>query len=180
MAKEKKDSDPEFLLPKEEGAIEIPEPFEDNDSTIAMSGSDLEKAEALDPPEVEVDMFEEIAEEVPDNSISADSSDFSALDEIENTKQPEIKKTMLARDSDIEDALDDSGFNIPEFGSESSSSRSQNHNHKREGTSPPKSEKTKICGLFIKLVIDPEYYRRAIFQSLKDFSCWASSTKFLL
>ena len=56
--KEKKDSDPEFLLPKEEGAIEIPEPFEDNDSTIAMSGSDLEKAEALDPPEVEVDSFE--------------------------------------------------------------------------------------------------------------------------
>ena len=41
MAKEKKDSDPEFLLPKEEGAIEIPEPCEDNDSTIAMSGSDL-------------------------------------------------------------------------------------------------------------------------------------------
>jgi len=122
MAKEKKDSDPEFLVPKEEGAIEIPEPFEDNDSTIAMTGSDLEKAEALDPPEVEVDMFEEIAEEVSDNTISADASDFSALDEIENTKQPEIKKTMLARDSDIEDALDDSGFNIPEFGSESSSS----------------------------------------------------------
>ena len=44
--------------------------------------------------------------------------------EIENTKQPEIKKTMLARDSDIEDAFDDSGSNIPEFGSESSSSGS--------------------------------------------------------
>jgi len=148
MAKEKKDSDPEFLVPKEEGAIEIPEPFEDNDSTIAMSGSDLEKAEALDPPEVEVDMFEEIAEEVSDNTISADASDFSALDEIENIKQPEIKKTMLARDSDIEDALDDSGFNIPEFGSESSSSEVisiANGNDAEEEVQAPSPKKTQLA-----------------------------------
>jgi len=146
--KEKKDSDPEFLLPKEEGAIEIPEPFEDNDSTIAMSGSDLEKAEALDPPEVEVDMFEEIAEEVPENSISADASDLSALDEIKNTNQPEIKKTMLARDSDIEDALDDSGFNIPEFGSESSSSEVisiANGNDAEEEAQAPSPKKTQLA-----------------------------------
>ena len=148
MAKEKKDSDPEFLVPKEEGAIEIPEPFEDNDSTIAMTGSDLEKAEAIDPPEVEVDMFEEIAEEVSDNTISADASDFSALDEIENTKQPEIKKTMLARDSDIEDALDDSGFNIPEFGSESSSSEVisiANGNDAEEEVQAPSPKKTQLA-----------------------------------
>ena len=106
--KEKKDSDPEVFFPKEEGAIDIPEPIEENDSTIAMSGSDLEKAEALDPPEVEVDSFEEISIEGSENIISEDSSDFSALDDIENTKQPEIKKTMLARDSDIDDAFDDS------------------------------------------------------------------------
>lgn len=148
MAKEKKDSDPEFLVPKEEGAIEIPEPFEDSDSTIAMSGSDLEKAEALDPPEVEVDMFEEIAEEVQDNTISTDASDFSALDEIKNTKQPEIKKTMLARDSDIEDALDDSGFNIPEFGSESSSSEVvsiANGNDAEEEVQAPSPKKTQLA-----------------------------------
>ena len=148
MAKQKKDSDPEFLLPKEEGAIEIPEPFEDNDSTLAMSGSDLEKAEALDPPEVEVDMFEEIAEEPVENTLSADASDFSALDEIENTKQPEIKKTMLARDSDIEDALDDSGFNIPEFGSESSSSEVisiANGNDAEEEVQAPSPKKTQLA-----------------------------------
>ena len=148
MAKEKKDSDPEFLVPKEEGEIEIPEPFEDSDSTIAMTGSDLEKAEALDPPEVEVDMFEEIAEEVQDNTISTDASDFSALDEIKNTKQPEIKKTMLARDSDIEDALDDSGFNIPEFGSESSSSEVisiANGNDAEEEVQAPSPKKTQLA-----------------------------------
>ena len=150
MAKEKKDSDPEFLLPKEEGAIEIPEPFEDNDSTIAMSGSDLEKAEALDPPEVEVDSFEEISIEGSENINSEDSSDFASLDEekIENTKQPEIKKTMLARDSDIEDALDDSGFNIPEFGSESSSSEVipiANGNDAEEEVQAPSPKKTQLA-----------------------------------
>ncbi len=114
---EKKDSDPDFLIPIEEGAIEIPEP--ENDSTIAMSGSDSEKAEALDPPEVEVDMFEEIAEVSVENTASTppdESGDFSGLDEIETTKQPEIKKTMLARDSDIQSALGDSGLNAPDFG----------------------------------------------------------------
>ena len=150
MAKEKKDSDPEFLLPKEEGAIEIPEPFEDNDSTIAMSGSDLEKAEALDPPEVEVDSFEEISIEGSENINSEDSSDFASLDEekIENTKQPEIKKTMLARDSDIEDALDDSGFNIPEFGSESSSSEVisiANGNDAEDEVQAPSPKKTQLA-----------------------------------
>jgi len=148
MAKQKKDSDPEFLLPKEEGAIEIPEPFEDNDSTIAMSGSDLEKAEALDPPEVEVDSFEEISIEGSENIISEDASDFASLDEIENTKQPEIKKTMLARDSDIEDALDDSGFNIPEFGSESSSSEVisiANGNDAEEEAQAPSPKKTQLA-----------------------------------
>lgn len=114
---EKKDSDPDFLIPIEEGAIEIPEP--ENDSTIAMSGSDSEKAEALDPPEVEVDMFEEIAEVSIENTASTppdESGDFSGLDAIETTKQPEIKKTMLARDSDIQSALGDSGLNAPDFG----------------------------------------------------------------
>lgn len=114
---EKKDSDPDFLIPIEEGAIEIPEP--ENDSTIAMSGSDSEKAEALDPPEVEVDMFEEIDEVSVENTASTppdESGDFSGLDEIETTKQPEIKKTMLARDSDIQSALGDSGLNAPDFG----------------------------------------------------------------
>jgi hypothetical protein len=114
---EKKDSDPDFLIPIEEGAIEIPEP--ENDSTIAMSGSDSEKAEALDPPEVEVDMFEEITEVSVENTASTtpdESGDFSGLDEIETTKQPEIKKTMLARDSDIQSALGDSGLNAPDFG----------------------------------------------------------------
>ncbi|MCY2941510.1 MAG: hypothetical protein NTV50_07550 [Planctomycetota bacterium] len=148
--KEKKDSDPDFLLPKEEGAIEIPEPFEDNDSTIAMSGSDLEKAEALDPPEVEVDSFEEISIEGSEDINSEDSSDFASLDEdqIENTKQPEIKKTMLARDSDIEDALDDSGFNIPEFGSESSSSEVisiANGNDAEEEVQAPSPKKTQLA-----------------------------------
>lgn len=114
---EKKDSDPDFLIPIEEGAIEIPEP--ENDSTIAMSGSDSEKAEALDPPEVEVDMFEEIDEVSVENTASTppdESGDFSGLDEIETTKQPEIKKTMLARDSDIQSDLGDSGLNAPDFG----------------------------------------------------------------
>ena len=149
MAKEKKDSDPEFLLPKEEGAIEIPEPFEDNDSTIAMSGSDLEKAEALDPPEVEVDSFEEISIEGSENINSEDSSDFASLDEIENTNQPEIKKTMLAKDSDIEDALDDSGFNIPEFGSESSSSEvvsiANGNDAEEEEVQAPSPKKTQLA-----------------------------------
>jgi hypothetical protein len=149
MAKEKKDSDPEFLLPKEEGAIEIPEPFEDNDSTIAMSGSDLEKAEALDPPEVEVDSFEEISIEGSENISSEDSSDFASLDEIENTNQPEIKKTMLAKDSDIEDALDDSGFNIPEFGSESSSSEvvsiANGNDAEEEEVQAPSPKKTQLA-----------------------------------
>ena len=149
MAKEKKDSDPEFLLPKEEGAIEIPEPFEDNDSTIAMSGSDLEKAEALDPPEVEVDSFEEISIEGSENISSEDSSDFASLDEIENTNQPEIKKTMLAKDSDIEDALDDSGFNIPEFGSESSSSEvvsiANENDAEEEEVQAPSPKKTQLA-----------------------------------
>lgn len=146
--KEKKDSDPEFLLPKEEGAIDIPDPFEDNDSTIAMSGSDLEKAEALDPPEVEVDSFEEISIEGSENIISEDSSDFSALDDIENTKQPEIKKTMLARDSDIEDAFNDSGSNIPDFGSESSSSEVisiANENDAEEEVQAPSPKKTQLA-----------------------------------
>jgi hypothetical protein len=148
--KEKKDSDSDIFLPKEEGAIEIPEPIDENDSTIAMSGSDLEKAEALDPPEVEVevDMFEEISEEVVENTISTDASDFSALDEIESTKQPEIKKTMLARDSDIEDALDDSGFNIPEFGSESSSSEVisiANGTDAEEEVQAPSPKKTQLA-----------------------------------
>ncbi|NDH07560.1 hypothetical protein EBX93_16860, partial [bacterium] len=78
-----------------------------------------EKAEALDPPEVEVDMFEEIAEVSVENTASTppdESGDFSGLDEIETTKQPEIKKTMLARDSDIQSALGDSGLNAPDFG----------------------------------------------------------------
>jgi hypothetical protein len=147
MAKEKKDSDPEFLLPKEEGAIEIPEPFEDSDSTIAMSGSDLEKAEALDPPEVEVDSFEEISIEGSENIISEDASDFSSLDEIENSNQPEIKKTMLAKDSDIEDALDDSGFNIPQFGSESSSEviSIANGNDAEEEAQAPSPKKTQLA-----------------------------------
>ena len=149
MAKEKKDSDPEFLLPIEEGAIEIPEPFEDNDSTIAMSGSDLEKAEALDPPEVEVDSFEEISIEGSENISSEDSSDFASLDEIENTNQPEIKKTMLAKDSDIEDALDDSGFNIPEFGSESSSSEvvsiANGNDAEEEEVQAPSPKKTQLA-----------------------------------
>ena len=146
--KEKKDSDPEVFFPKEEGAIDIPEPIEDNDSTIAMSGSDLEKAEALDPPEVEVDSFEEISIEGSENIISEDSSDFSTLDEIENTKQPEIKKTMLARDSDIEDAFDDSGSNIPEFGSESSSSEViaiANGNDAEEEVQAPSPKKTQLA-----------------------------------
>ena len=146
--KEKKDSDPEVFFPKEEGAIDIPEPIEDNDSTIAMSGSDLEKAEALDPPEVEVDSFEEISIEGSENIISEDSSDFSTLDEIENTKQPEIKKTMLARDSDIEDAFDDSGSNIPEFGSESSSSEViaiANENDAEEDVQAPSPKKTQLA-----------------------------------
>lgn len=146
--KEKKDSDPEVFLPKEEGAIDIPEPIDENDSTIAMSGSDLEKAEALDPPEVEVDSFEEISIEGSENIISEDSSDFSALDEIENTKQPEIKKTMLARDSDIEDAFDDSGSNIPEFGSESSSSEViaiANGNDAEEEVQAPSPKKTQLA-----------------------------------
>ncbi len=147
--KGKKDSDPELLLPKEEGALEIPEPIEDNDSTIAMSGSDSEKAEALDPPgdEVEVDMFEEITEEVVENTTAADSSDFSALDEIENTKQPEIKKTMLARDSDIDDALNDSGFNVPEFDSESSSSEvvSIGNQDDSEEVRAPSPKKTQLA-----------------------------------
>ena len=148
--KEKKDSDSDIFLPKEEGAIDIPEPIDENDSTIAMSGSDLEKAEALDPPEVEVevDMFEEISEEVVETSNSPDAGDFSALDEIENTKQPEIKKTMLARDSDIEDALDDSGFNIPGFGSESSSSEVisiANGNDAEEEVQAPSPKKTQLA-----------------------------------
>ena len=146
--KEKKDSDPEVFFPKEEGAIDIPEPIEENDSTIAMSGSDLEKAEALDPPEVEVDSFEEISIEGSENIISEDSSDFSALDDIENTKQPEIKKTMLARDSDIEDAFDDSGSNIPEFGSESSSSEVisiANGNDAEEEVQAPSPKKTQLA-----------------------------------
>ena len=146
--KEKKDSDPEVFFPKEEGAIDIPEPIEENDSTIAMSGSDLEKAEALDPPEVEVDSFEEISIEGSENIISEDSSDFSALDEIENIKQPEIKKTMLARDSDIDDAFDDSGSNIPEFGSESSSSEViaiANGNDAEEEIQAPSPKKTQLA-----------------------------------
>ncbi|MBY0326912.1 MAG: hypothetical protein K2Q30_08320, partial [Gemmataceae bacterium] len=146
--KEKKDSDPEVFLPKEEGAIDIPEPIDENDSTIAMSGSDLEKAEALDPPEVEVDSFEEISIEGSENIISEDASDFSALDEIENTKQPEIKKTMLARDSDIDDAFDDSGSNIPEFGSESSSSEVisiANGNDAEEEVQAPSPKKTQLA-----------------------------------
>ena len=146
--KEKKDSDPEVFFPKEEGAIDIPEPIDENDSTIAMSGSDLEKAEALDPPEVEVDSFEEISIEGSENIISEDSSDFSALDEIENTKQPEIKKTMLARDSDIDDAFDDSGSNIPEFGSESSSSEViaiANGNDAEEEIQAPSPKKTQLA-----------------------------------
>lgn len=148
--KEKKDSDPEVFFPKEEGLLEIPEPIEENDSTIAMTGSELEKAEALDPPEVEVevDSFEEISIEGSENIISEDSSDFSALDEIENTKQPEIKKTMLARDSDIEDAFDDSGSNIPEFGSESSSSEViaiANGNDAEEEVQAPSPKKTQLA-----------------------------------
>ena len=147
--KEKKDSDPEVFFPKEEGAIDIPEPIEENDSTIAMSGSDLEKAEALDPPEVEVDSFEEISIEGSENIIPEDSRDFSALDEIENTKQPEIKKTMLARDSDIEDAFDDSGSNIPEFGSESSSSEviaiANGNDAEEEEVQAPSPKKTQLA-----------------------------------
>ncbi|RLS57404.1 MAG: hypothetical protein DWH95_08645 [Planctomycetota bacterium] len=147
--KEKKDSDPEVFFPKEEGAIDIPEPIEENDSTIAMSGSDLEKAEALDPPEVEVDSFEEISIEGSENIISEDSSDFSALDDIENTKQPEIKKTMLARDSDIDDAFDVSGSNIPEFGSESSSSEvisiANGNDAEEEEVQAPSPKKTQLA-----------------------------------
>lgn len=143
--KEKKDSDSDFLLPKEDGAIEIPEPSDDMDSTIAMSGADSEKAEALDPPEVEVDMFEEVSEEGVENTISVDSSDFSALDEMESPKQPEIKKTMLARDSDINDALDGSGFDIPEFGSDSSSSEIIGIANDAEEVQAPSPKKTQLA-----------------------------------
>lgn len=55
---------------------------------------------------------------------------------------------MLARDSDIEDAFDDSGSNIPEFGSESSSSEViaiANGNDAEEEVQAPSPKKTQLA-----------------------------------
>ena len=116
MAKDPKkpsdDKEPEFIPFQEEGALEIPDPADENEATISMNFEDMEeKVDAPDMPPEENE-FEEIqpltesneGEASPPSEVSEDELVDDLLQE-ETPSEPQPKRTMLAKGGELESFL---------------------------------------------------------------------------
>ncbi|MFN6052178.1 MAG: hypothetical protein ACK47R_15220, partial [Planctomycetia bacterium] len=116
MAKDPKkpsdDKEPEFIPFQEEGALEIPDPADENEATISMNFEDMEeKVDAPDMPPEENE-FEEIQPLTESNegeaSPSAEVSEDELVDDLlqdETPSEPQPKRTMLAKGGELESFL---------------------------------------------------------------------------
>lgn len=116
MAKDPKkpsdDKEPEFIPFQEEGALEIPDPADENEATISMNFEDMEeKVDAPDMPPEENE-FEEIQPLTQSNEAEASPSSEVSEDELvddllqdETTSEPQPKRTMLAKGGELESFL---------------------------------------------------------------------------
>lgn len=114
MAKDPKkpsdDKEPEFIPFQEEGALEIPDPADENEATISMNFEDMEeKADAPDmPPEEnefeEIQPLTESVEASPSSEVSEDELVDDLLQD-ETPSEPQPKRTMLAKGGELESFL---------------------------------------------------------------------------
>ncbi|MFZ9825420.1 MAG: hypothetical protein ACO3E9_16590, partial [Gemmataceae bacterium] len=116
MAKDPKkpsdDKEPEFIPFQEEGALEIPDPADENEATISMNFEDMEeKVDAPDMPPEENE-FEEIQPLTESNEGEASPSSEVSEDELvddllqdETPSEPQPKRTMLAKGGELESFL---------------------------------------------------------------------------
>lgn len=115
MAKDPKkpnDENEDFIPFQEEGALEIPDPADENEATISMNFEDME--EKVDAPDLppEVDEFEEIQtrENTPTDEMVVEENPAIQPAEGEGEmvpEEPQSKRTQLAKGGELQAILDE-------------------------------------------------------------------------